>query len=70
MARTSDNPVNHVISFRVNDKEKNELDKLASSSGVSISSLMRDLILSLGGNAVSNPCEIINHKDFARYFLK
>jgi AraC-like DNA-binding protein len=44
MGRKSDDPVNHVISFRVNDLEKSELEKIASSFGVSISTLMRECI--------------------------
>ena len=47
MGRTSENPVNHVISFRVNDEEKTELEQLASNFGVSISTLMRRCIYEL-----------------------
>ena len=47
MGRTSSDPVNHVISFRVNDEEKIELEKLSSDFGISISTLMRQYIYEL-----------------------
>ena len=47
MSRTSDDPVKYVISFRVNDSEKEVLDAIAFRYGVSISTLMRNSIHSL-----------------------
>jgi len=48
MCRASDDPVNHVISFRVNDAEKELLYAVASQSGVSISRLLRNSVHDLG----------------------
>ena len=47
MCRTSEDPVRHVISFRVNDEEKEVLENLSMLESVSISTLMRDSILLL-----------------------
>lgn len=44
MSRTSDDPVKHVISFRVNDEERVALEDLSIAAGVSISTLMRESI--------------------------
>ena len=44
MCRTSDDPVRHVISFRVNDEEKEVLETLSILESVSISTLMRESI--------------------------
>lgn len=44
MCRTADDPVRHVISFRVNDEEKEVLENLSILERVSISALMRESI--------------------------
>jgi plasmid stability protein len=41
MARHSDDPVRHIITFRVNSEEKKVLELLAKKSGRSLSDLMR-----------------------------
>ena len=60
MGRKSDDPVQHVISFRVNDEEKIELEKMASTFGVSISTLMRRCIYGLENNVA--PC-VVSERD-------
>ena len=44
MCRTSEDPVKHVISFRVNKSEKEVLDAIAFRYGVSISTLVRNCV--------------------------
>lgn len=41
MARYSDDPVRHIITFRVNCEEKEILDQLAKKSGDTVSSFLR-----------------------------
>ena len=41
MARHSDDPVPHIITFRVNSEEKKALEGLAKKSGRTISDFMR-----------------------------
>jgi uncharacterized protein (DUF1778 family) len=41
MARHSDDPVPHVVTFRVNSDEKKILEQLAKKSGRSLSDFMR-----------------------------
>ena len=41
MARHSDDPVRHIVTFRVNSEEKELLEVLAKQSGRSISDFMR-----------------------------
>jgi uncharacterized protein (DUF1778 family) len=41
MARHSDDPVRHIVTFRVNSDEKKILEQLAKKSGRSISNFMR-----------------------------
>lgn len=41
MARHSDDPVRHIVTFRVNDEEKKLLDQLAKESGRTLSDFMR-----------------------------
>ncbi|MDH3997910.1 MAG: DUF1778 domain-containing protein [Desulfuromonadales bacterium] len=41
MARYSDDPVRHVVTFRVNTEEKQILEQLAKESGRTLSDFMR-----------------------------
>lgn len=41
MARTTNDPVPHIITFRVNSEEKKVLERLAEKSGRTISDFMR-----------------------------
>ena len=41
MARHSDDPVRHIVTFRVNSEEKKFLEQLVKKSGRSISDFMR-----------------------------
>jgi uncharacterized protein (DUF1778 family) len=41
MARSSDDPVRHVVTFRVNRDEKNQLEQLAKLSGRTVSDFVR-----------------------------
>jgi len=41
MARHSDDPVRHIVTFRVNSEEKKLLEGLAKQSGRSLSDFMR-----------------------------
>ena len=41
MARHSDDPVRHIVTFRVNSEEKKILEQLAKKSGQSVSNFMR-----------------------------
>ena len=41
MARHSDDPVRHIITFRINSEEKQVLELLAKKSGRTISDFMR-----------------------------
>ena len=41
MARYSDDPVRHIITFRINSEEKQVLELLAKKSGRTISDFMR-----------------------------
>ena len=41
MARHSDDPVRHIVTFRVNSEEKEILEQLAKKSGQSVSNFMR-----------------------------
>jgi uncharacterized protein (DUF1778 family) len=41
MARHSDDPVRHIVTFRVNSDEKKILEQLAKKSGRSVSNFMR-----------------------------
>ena len=41
MARHSDDPVRHIVTFRVNSEEKKILEKLASEAGRTLSEFMR-----------------------------
>ena len=41
MARYSDDPVRHIVTFRVNTEEKKVLEMLAKKSGRSLSDFMR-----------------------------
>ena len=41
MARYSEDPVRHIVTFRVNSEEKKILEQLAKESGRSISKFMR-----------------------------
>jgi len=56
MPRSSDDPLKHVISFRVTDAEKLALEQLASFHGVKISALMRETVCLLEGD-VNGTCE-------------
>ena len=42
MARQSDDPVRHIVTFRVNSEEKEILEQLAEKSGRSLSGFMRE----------------------------
>lgn len=44
MGKTSENPVKHVVSFRVNDGEKELLEEIARESGMNISTLIRETL--------------------------
>jgi len=41
MARYSDDPVRHIVTFRINSEEKEVLEQLAKKSGRSISDFVR-----------------------------
>ncbi len=41
MARYSDDPVRHIVTFRVNSEEKQVLEQLARKSGRTLSDFMR-----------------------------
>ena len=41
MARYSEDPVRHIVTFRVNSEEKKLLEQLAKKSGRSVSKFMR-----------------------------
>ena len=41
MARHSDDPVRHIITFRINSEEKQILEQLAKKSGRTVSNFMR-----------------------------
>ena len=41
MGRHSDDPVRHIVTFRVNSEEKKELELLVEKSGSSLSCFMR-----------------------------
>ncbi len=41
MARYSDDPVRHIVTFRVNSEEKQILEKLVKKSGRTVSDFMR-----------------------------
>ncbi|GEM_PF-1866426 len=41
MARHSEDPVRHIVTFRVNSEEKEILEQLAKKSGSSVSGFMR-----------------------------
>ena len=41
MVRSSDDPVRHVVTFRVNRDEKNQLEQLAKLSGRTVSDFVR-----------------------------
>lgn len=41
MARHTDDPVRHIVTFRVNSDEKKLLEQLAKKSGRSVSNFMR-----------------------------
>jgi predicted DNA-binding protein len=41
MARYSDDPVRHIITFRINSEEKEILEQLAKKSGRTVSNYMR-----------------------------
>lgn len=41
MARHSDDPVRHIVTFRINSKEKQILELLAKKSGRTVSDFMR-----------------------------
>lgn len=56
MARTSDDPLKHVISFRVTDSEKLALEQLASFHGVKVSTLLRETVYLLEGD-LNGTCE-------------
>lgn len=43
MGRLRENPCRHIVSFRVNDYEKRQLNKWSRMTGMNISSLMREL---------------------------
>lgn len=44
MARHSDDPVRHIVAFRVSSEEKKSLEKLVEPSGQSLSSYLRMMI--------------------------
>lgn len=44
MGRTTKDPVRHVITFRVNTEERDELHRMSDRLGVSVSSLMRTIL--------------------------
>ena len=50
MANYSDDPVRHIITFRVNSEEKKALELLAKKSGRSVSSYMRTQFQSIKEN--------------------
>ncbi len=41
MARYSDDPVRHIVTFRINGEEKKVLEQLAKKSGRTVSEFMR-----------------------------
>lgn len=53
MCRKTEDPVRHVISFRVNDEEKEVLENLSILESVSISTLMRESILLLKADSLA-----------------
>lgn len=54
MARYSDDPVRHIITFRVNTEEKKVLELLAKKSGRSLSDFMRRNLQIIGENELVN----------------
>lgn len=44
MGRTVKDPCNYVISFRVNEEERHILDRWSSSTGLKVSTMMREII--------------------------
>jgi Family of unknown function (DUF6290) len=44
MCRQTDDPLKHVISFRLTDSEKTALEQLASFHGVKVSHLLRETV--------------------------
>lgn len=61
MCRYSDDPLKHVVSFRITDSEKSALEQLAGFHGVKVSTLLREAVYLLEEN-VNGACE----KLFAR----
>ena len=54
MARHSDDPVRHIITFRVNTEEKKVLELLAKKSGRSLSGFMRRKLQVIRENELVN----------------
>ena len=54
MARFSDDPVRHIITFRVNTEEKKVLELLAKKSGRSLSDFMRQKLKIIKDNELVN----------------
>lgn len=54
MARHSDDPVRHIVTFRVNSEEKKALEILAKNSGNSVSKYLREKIQDIKDNESSN----------------
>jgi len=48
MARPTDDPVRHIITFRVNSEEKKVIKKLAKKSGYTVSCFMRQKLRLIG----------------------
>lgn len=53
MAKYSDDPVRHIITFRVNSEEKQALELMAKQSGRSVSNYMRTQFQSIKDNGAS-----------------
>ena len=59
MPRYSDDPVRHIVTFRINEEEKKILDALAKKSGRTISEVMRHRVQTLCDRKAtkgSSPC--------------
>ncbi len=54
MARHSNDPVRHIVTFRVNSEEKKVLELLAKKSGRSISDFMRRNLQLISENESAN----------------
>jgi uncharacterized protein (DUF1778 family) len=54
MARYSDDPVRHIVTFRVNTEEKQVLEQLAKESGRTLSDFMRQKLQLIRENECVN----------------